>query len=514
MHAPGQRTANDYRILVRPIEGLTRATHDDIPIATSRAAKVVYETRFPGVIYFPRSDITASLRPNPTKRTFCPFKGTAHYFDMEVDGEWIEAAAWRYESPLPEAEAVTDHIAFASSGAVIDVDGAPVPPEPDGHLVGPVVDWLLRDAPLIKSPAALTKAFAEKLLEDGLPVSRISILTWSLHPLIAGRNHVWRTGDPEVVTRTPSYDLLSRPEYINSPLRHVANGNGGVRQRLDGDDGEFSFPIMADLKAKGATDYVAMPLFFSRGPINVITLASDHPDGFSTANLGLVFECSFILGRLYETFVLRDNFTALLDTYLGNRTGARVLSGEIRRGDGDEIDAAILYCDIRGSTKLEAELHRSDYFSVLNGFFDIVDEIVTENNGEVLKFIGDAVLAVFPEGDEAGRSCRQAAQSAREISAKLAGLPTGPSGQPLRCAIGVSFGNVVYGNVGSLKRLDFTVIGAAANIAARLTEHGKDVGKPIVITANVARHLTEGIEPLGAVSLRGVPAPTEAYAIN
>jgi adenylate cyclase len=289
----------------------------------------------------------------------------------------------------------------------------------------------------------------------------------------------------------------------------VTAGLGGVRQRLADGATDDSFPILRDLREQGATDYVAMPLPFSDGRVNVLTLACDHPDGFSTADLGLVFECSQIVSRLFEVFSLRDNAQALLETYVGKRTGARVLGGEIRRGDGDEIDAAIMLCDLRGSTRIEETLGRAAYIDLLNAFFETVSTLVHDAGGEVLKFIGDAVLAVFPAEPDAGAACQGALTAAHGIIDTLANDDTRDT--PLTCSIGLAFGRVMYGNVGSRERLDFTVIGQAANIAARLGDHGKSAGHAIVTTEEFCA-TDHDLEPLGALCLHNVSRPVEAFA--
>ncbi|WP_269581275.1 DUF427 domain-containing protein [Roseibium sp. Sym1] len=510
-----QQTSNDYGIVVEPLSGEVIAWRGDEMIARSSRARVMYETRLPPVVYFPAEDIQAELEPALDHKTFCPFKGTAFYSHVRCGGETLENGAWNYPKALPEGQAVDGCYAFMPGVATrIEHQGAAIEALPTGNISGPVVDWLLREAWLAKSPEDLLAALGDKLVEDGIAVCRMSILIWSLHPMIAGQNCIWFRGKDEVTSRYPSYDILESPVFRESPFQHVADGLGGVRQKLDTNPDEFNFPIMDDLKEQGVTDYVAMPLPFSDGRINVLTLASDDPNGFTTANLGLIFECSALISRLFEVFALTSNATSLLETYLGKRTGARVLGGKIRRGDGDVIDAAILFCDLRHSTRLETELGREAYVTQLNRFFEVTTEIVNAHEGEVLKFIGDAVLAIFPASAGHEAACRNAVESATEIVAKLKAPDPETDDIPMDCAIGVAFGEVTYGNVGSRERLDFTVIGSAANIAARLGEHGKAAGYPVVATSEVARASGFQVESLGAVDLHNVKDPVTACALT
>lgn len=503
-----------YGISVEKLTGRVAIYRDDTLLAESTNAKVMYETRLPATIYIPRDDVCIDLGDETELQTFCPFKGTATYHDVMLDGQRLANSVWAYEDALPESTAIQGHIGFMPEAYTrIDLGENQLRTPEDGNISGPLIDWLMRGASENQTPEAFTKALAEKMLEHGIAIQRLSILAWSLHPLIAGKHYIWEKGEAEISTNVPTYEIHDHPAYINSPLRHVSNGLGGVRQRLNDENPQNSFPIMEDLRAKGATDDVAMPLPFSDGRTNVLTLTCDHPDGFTTENLGLVFECSSVIARFYEVFMQRENAQVLLETYVGKRSGARVLGGEIRRGDGDEIDAAIMFCDLRNSTSLEEQLGRTAYINLLNEFFETVSGIVHDNGGEVLKFIGDAVLAVFPAGDDAESARWNAQRSAIDIVEKLGKLRLSGSDTHCDCSIGVAYGRVTYGNVGSRERLDFTVIGQAANVAARLGEYGKKVGHRIVVSADIQPACDNAV-PLGDVKLHNVSLPVTSYALR
>ncbi|NOD78670.1 MULTISPECIES: DUF427 domain-containing protein [unclassified Ruegeria] len=513
VHAAPKMTG--YGISVEPLSGRIAIYRDDVLLAESTNAKVMYETRLPPTVYVPRSDVCVDLSAETELQTFCPFKGTATYHDISLPGETLANSVWAYEDTLPESKAIQGCIGFTAGAYTrIDLGDNRLREVDDGNISGPLIDWLMRGASTATTPESFTEALAEKMLEHGIAIQRLSILAWSLHPLIVGKHYIWEKGEGEILTRAPTYEIYDHPAFINSPLRHVSNGLGGVRQRLNDDNPHNSFPIMEDLRAKGATDYVAMPLPFSDGRTNVLTLTCDHPDGFTTENLGLVFECSAVIARFYEVFMQRENAQVLLETYVGKRTGARVLGGEIRRGDGDEIDAAIMFCDLRNSTSLEEKLGRAAYINVLNAFFETVSGIVHDNGGEVLKFIGDAVLAVFPVSEEDATTARVNAQrSAIQIVETLGELRKDGSDAHCDCSIGVAYGRVTYGNVGSRERLDFTVIGQAANIAARLGEFGKTKGHRIVVSEDIEPACSNAL-PLGAVALHNVSQPVVSYALR
>ena len=515
VHTPDQKIG--YGIDILPLPGRVAAWRNGVLLASSINAKVMYETRLKPTIYFPAKDIMVDLSDQTDLQTFCPFKGTARYRDMKLEGQTIDNAVWSYDNALPESRGIQGHIGFMPDADItVDIGENTLDSAEDGHISGPLIDWLLRDAASLPTPEALTEALVEKLTQHGVAISRFAVMIWSLHPQIVGKNYVWEKETGEVTTFAPGHEIHDHPAFQNSPLLHVSRGLGGVRQKLD--DAHFSnrYSIMQELKNKGATDYVAMPLKFSDGRTNVLTMTCDHPDGFTTANLGLVFECASVIGRYYEVFTQKENARSLLETYVGKRTGARVLGGEIRRGDGDDIDAAIMFCDLRESTRLEETLGRAAYIKLLNQFFETTSTIIQDHDGEVLKFIGDAVLAVFPANAGAEAACAQALQSAREIVERLEDIANEEGNHRCECAIGIAFGQVTYGNVGSRERLDFTVIGRAANIAARLGDYGKTIDRRIVVSQEVAGPCAVAgaeMSDLGPVSLHNVSRPVQCFAI-
>ena len=505
-------TPKPYAIDIAPLSGEVAAFSGETLLAASTGAKVMYETRLPPVVYFPVEDVRVPMSGKTDLQTFCPFKGIASYRNITMSGTRLENAVWSYDDALPESAGIEGHVGFMPDVVTrLDLGGNTLRDGGQSNIGGPVVDWLLREAGFVDTPEDFTRALAGQLVANGIAISRMSVMVWSLHPLIAGKNYIWTKGEDEIKSYAPSYEIYDHPAFLNSPLDFVSRGLGGVRHKLSDPSSEDRFSILKDLRAQGATDYVAMPLTFSNGQTNVLTLTSDHPDGFSIENLGLIFECTFVISRFYEVFMQKENAQALLETYVGKRSGARVLGGEIRRGDGDEIDAAIMFCDLRGSSTLEQELGRQSYIDLLNMFFETSSGIVHDHGGEVLKFIGDAILAVFPAGSDPDAAKRQAVASATAIARRLDELRA--EGHASDCAIGISYGSVTYGNVGSRERLDFTVIGHAANVAARLGDHGKTTGHRIVVDAD-ALVSTEDATDLGALELRNVPRSVKSFGIS
>jgi adenylate cyclase len=222
-----------------------------------------------------------------------------------------------------------------------------------------------------------------------------------------------------------------------------------------------------------------------------------------------------VLSRLIEVHALRRTTTTLLDTYLGKYTGQRVLEGSIKRGDGENIHAVIWFCDLRDSTALTESLGRDEYLSILNQFFDCMAGAVLEHGGEVLKFIGDAVLAIFPIEDpdspEAAGHAIDAAQDAQRRIAIINQQGVEHGVKAIGFGVGMHIGNLMYGNIGTPGRLDFTVIGSAVNEASRIESMCKTLDKTILFSAEFARHFPTRLESLGVHTLRGVsPFPYQA----
>jgi adenylate cyclase len=507
----------DYRIAIEPLNERLCVSVGGKIVADSKNVTVMHETHLPSHPYIPKSDVGSGiLEPSPL-RTFCPFKGTAHYWNLRLPGGLIENGAWSYEAPLEEASSIGGCVAFDPKHIDHLPLGCALPPTADAPFGGnPLIDWIMRKAGSCQTPSELTEQFAEHLIAIGMPIWRINVGMRTLHPLLVARQFTWRRGVDGIVQTEAPPELLQEPSYLNSPIMHVRSGLGGVRQRLDVPNPEFSYPIMDDLRADGGTDYVAMPLTFSDGQINTVTMATDHPDGFSTDHLGQVFEALTALGRFYEVLTLRHNTTALFDAYLGERTRQQILAGSTHRGDGENIRAAIIFCDLRDSTQLADTLSLDEYLGLLNGFFEHAAEPILNRGGEVLKFIGDAVLAIFPvEDDEhVSAACAKARDAAEEIVAHMPRIATGDGRPSLRCAIGLHVGDVMYGNVGAPERLDFTVTGTAVNIAARLSSQCKILDQPLLISEDVARHVPDNLASQGTQALRHVSNDLEVFAVG
>ncbi len=390
----------------------------------------------------------------------------------------------------------------------------------------PLVDWLLSDGWNIASPRELVGQLGDRMVDIGIPVYRIRVNIRTLHPQFIGTSYAWERGAEEVTETTPSHAILQEERYLRSPFAVIFQGAGGVRRQARSRRRDTRFPRPRGTpERKGATDYVAMPLVFSDGRINAITFASDRPGGFSTAELETTYGMLPVLSRLLEVHAMRRTTRTILDTYLGKQAGERVLNGLIRRGDGENIHAVIWFCDLRGSTPLADRLPREAYLALLNDFFECMAGAVVDHGGEVLRFLGDAVIGIFPIDAKTDHpelcpehtgACARAVAAAQDAMKRMEDLNHvrhERNEPPLGYGIALHIGDVLYGNIGIPERLDFTVIGPAVNEAARLEALCKTMHKPVLISAELARLLPDKLTSLGFHVLRGVREPHEIFTL-
>ncbi len=279
----------------------------------------------------------------------------------------------------------------------------------------------------------------------------------------------------------------------------------------------MDFPVLAEFKQAGGTDYIAMPLKYSSGAINCITWASDRAGGFTEAEVDGLTEIAEALAIIVELQSTRRIASQLMDTYVGHRTGERVLSGAITRGATQTIHAVIWFCDLRGFTALADSLPLDRLVAMLNDYFEAIVTAVVGEGGEALKFMGDGLLAIFELNttDDAPARCAAALRAATVASEKIAArnLDRRAAGEPeIRFGLALHLGEVTYGNIGAPKRLDFTVIGPAVNHAARLEKIASELGRHVVTSASFAAAAQSSFESLGMHHLRGVTEPQEVFA--
>ncbi len=374
--------------------------------------------------------------------------------------------------------------------------------------------WYVHEAPRIRSARQLVRETCERFVAHGVPLQRFTALLLMLHPDHFGVAQRWYRGNPEVKTSRGSYEIWNRPVLQQSPYGEINRGAAALRRRLAGPQAWIDFDVLREYAAEGCTDYVMMHLPFSDEGRHAAAFATDRPGGFTPAELKFIDAMLPHLARQSELLTLRYLTTTLLDTYVGRKAGERVLTGQIRRGSGETIRAVIWLSDLRCFTALSDRLPRDTLIALLNGYFDCVGGAIDAAGGEILKFIGDAVLAIFPlgMGDELAATARAALGAATAARAGLAALRRLPGGEALDFGVALHVGDVMYGNIGTAQRLDFTVIGPAVNMTARLESLAASLGEPVLVSAEIAHAIgADRLESVGHHALKGMPAPVEAF---
>jgi adenylate cyclase len=338
----------------------------------------------------------------------------------------------------------------------------------------------------------------------------------TLHPNVAGRGFFWRADKPDETEFTVAeHDWMGSKAHLASPIHAITSSGQDIRRRLADPECPIDFEILTELRGEGMTDYYATPLPTLTGEKLLASFTTRQAGGFSDAEIAALRRLRAPVGRVAEIMGLRRKAKNILDAYLGEQTGEKVLAGQIKRGDGEEIRAVIWFCDLRDSTPLADSMSREAFLQLLNEYFECVLGPVQERKGEILRFIGDAALAIFPIGTEpAAVACAKALDAAQAAVKRMAELNTKreAAGLPrLRFGIGLHLGLVLYGNIGTPTRIEFTVIGAAANEAARIEGLCKTLKVDVAVSENVARHLASRLRSLGLHALRGVGAPIEIF---
>jgi adenylate cyclase len=380
-----------------------------------------------------------------------------------------------------------------------------------------ITDWIIDGARSTTTPSRMMAEACERAVQAGVPLWRVGVFVRTLHPDIFGRNFIWRPG-AEAVVGTVDFDIQNSPQFRNSPLAIVFRDGRELRCRLsDPDSKRFSF--LDDMRGEGVTDYIALPLLFIDGSIHASSWTTKQAGGFSDEQLNALRSLIPPLARYVEIISLRRTASILLDTYVGNRAGERILGGQIRRGHTDTMHAAIWLSDLRGFTALSDRLPAENVVEILNRYFDCQVSSIRTHGGEVLKFMGDGLLAVFPiaESDSnAPQVCSRVLDAARESRASVDAMhyPVGDAVERFRFGVALHVGKILYGNIGGSNRLDFTCIGPAVNLAARLEKIAGRLGRTVVASAAFADACRCDWTDLGEFPISGFSKAERVYGLR
>jgi adenylate cyclase len=380
-----------------------------------------------------------------------------------------------------------------------------------------IFDWMIDGARSASGPTELMTQACERSVNAGLPLWRVAVFVRTLHPDMFGLAFFWRPGT-EVVVSTAELDPRATPEFRRSPLSILYESGREVRYRLD-DPESMRFPFFDDMRADGVTDYVALPLVFIEGSVHASSWTTREPGGFTDEHLDALRLLVRPLSRLVEIINLRRTATTLLDTYVGNSAGERILGGQIRRGHTETMQAAIWLSDLRGFTALSDRLAPEIVVDILNRYFDCQVPVIRKHGGEILKFMGDGLLAVFPiarDGGNLAEVCGCVLEAAREARASVGTMeyPHQAAVERFRFGVALHIGGILFGNIGGANRLDFTCIGPAVNLAARLEKIAGRLGRTVVASADFAGICSGGWAELGEFPIAGFSASQRVYGLS
>ncbi len=386
-----------------------------------------------------------------------------------------------------------------------------------GWSLEPIGVWLLSEGRKIRDPSVLLTQLVAKLDDAGAHIDRIRISSRTLHPQLVALGVIWNRANGVEIWNGP-HGVQQSDAYLGSPLQFVTQQVQVFRRRLDGDASQDDHAVLNDMRAEGMTDYMAVPMIFSSGTSNAMTIATTASGGFSEPEQLRYVALANLLAPLFEIINLRRTTLGLLSTFVGHRISERILQGQVKRGDGERIEAAFWYSDLRGFTSLSETLPTDELLRLLNEYFEYCAAAAGARGGEILQFIGDAILIVFEIASPADEAhvCASALDAAVDAFASIAVVNhrRRRSGQSLiEFGLGLHLGTVTHANVGSPDRLSFNVVGPAVNLTARIQDLTKETGVPLLMSADFARQLHRPLRSVGRYDLRGIGKSQEVFTL-
>ncbi len=399
-------------------------------------------------------------------------------------------------------------------------------------------DWLLTRAAAVQTAPELFAAFSAWLNENEFAIIRANIASRSLHPQYGAVSLIWSpngnvpvpppaTGVLEArkIQFESGYVVLSRlgkvdftaDAFVKSPMAPVLLEGKTVRQRIPKSMSTFPFPIIKDLHDLGASDYLALPMRFKGEIAGFLSFCSAAEGGFNNEQLAFLERAVALFAMALEPRLKDELLETLLKLYLGETTGPLVLKGRIQRGDMESFESVIWFSDIRGFSALASIMQPEETIELLNSYYEVILPVVRNYGGEVLKFLGDGLLVIFSAQAGKERQAKYhsiiAANAAGRALKELNRRRVAEDKIPLEHGIGLHYGTIQYGNIGSSDRLDFTAIGSAVNIASRVAAQCGELGRTVLISADLAKFLRIRLDSHGALDLKGIPVPVGIYSL-
>jgi len=401
-------------------------------------------------------------------------------------------------------------------------------------LVNEIGEWLVDQALSEPDIIEMFDSLCHRLYGIGVPVARAR-LTWpTLHPLFGAETILWKTGEEIEFEQFRHQDEVSEA-WLKSPMAYMfEHGVQEMRRNLDGPNKMVDFPILEDLIDEGMTDYLIIATAFDGRPISkydgpsassprvtgvILTWACDRPGGFTDDDILALKQIQRRFGVALKTAIQQRIAANITETYLGRQAGSQVLDGAIRLGDGQETEAVVWYSDMRNSTALADTMPPKDFIALLNEYFACTAAPAIENGGEVLDFIGDAVLAIFPFEGETGKAqairCATMAMERALESAEATNEERKSNGkQPFDFGIAINVGKLTFGNIGVEQRLSFSVIGPTINEAERIETLTKSLEAKALVSQEIAALEPDKWVSAGSFRLHGVANDCELFVLR
>jgi adenylate cyclase len=372
-------------------------------------------------------------------------------------------------------------------------------------------DWLVTAAGQMEDSSEVLSGFLNRLIELGLPIDRAVSAIEALHSEYAGIGRFWTREEGTVVRYLPHGDRRETI-YQSSPFAHVSRTGEWLVLDLAKTPDDL-FPIIPELKEAGYRHYVTIPIRFTNGAENAISFATRSPEGFGTRELTILRMVIPSFALVTELRATSNRLDEVLRIYVGDDPHKAILSGAIQRGQVTRIRSAILFADMRDYTHISSTLSPESAVELLNNYFDCLVPPIEAEGGEVLKYLGDGLLAIVRDkGDDTGGAAQSALTAATKALRRIeAANNEGRFPVPINVGFALHHGDAAYGNVGSGQRLDFTVIGRDVNLASRIAELNKSLGEPLLMSKPFVEHLWGNPSPLGAHDVEGFAEAIEVY---
>ncbi len=405
---------------------------------------------------------------------------------------------------------------------------------PAGRRIIDIHIWAVREGLRGAEPVSLFMGLCQRLVDGGVPVWRAFAGTRTLHPQWAGYSYTWWRDsggvEPMRFPRGDRYEqIVADSVFGHLRRKSAAAGDGNswisLRRRLAGPEAQFDFPVLAELADQGATDYFAELVGpgleeASRGDAVAYSFATDRTDGFSDDDIVTLRAVLPVVSLAMRAYAGHAIAAGLLSAYLGHDAGRRVHQGAIERGSVETISAVLWNADIRGFTTIADDMPGPAVIELLDEVFETLAGCLRPRGAQILKFLGDGMLAIFPFDDvRQQETCRHALDAAAEAMREINRM------NRMRCAIGkkegtvdiaLHLGEVLYGNIGAADRFDFTVVGPAVNEVARIEGLCEPLGRNVLVSAELAAAAGQDCRliPLGRYNLRGVRDARAIYGLE